>query len=63
MSYPDAFLPMDDYINYDDFASYKKDMVSYDGVGYGVPYDTGRVPCTWRKAERKRTYASDLQPE
>lgn len=33
MSYPDAFLPMDDYINYDDFASYKKDMVSYDGVG------------------------------
>ena len=41
MSYPDAFLPMDDVINYDDFASYKKAAVSYDGVGYGVPFDTG----------------------
>ncbi len=41
MSYPGAFLPMDDYLNYDDFASYKKDYVSYDGVGYGVPFDTG----------------------
>ena len=41
MSYPDAFMPMDDVINYDDFASYKKAAVSYDGVGYGVPFDTG----------------------
>ena len=41
MSYPDAFLPMDDYISYDDFAAYKKDMLSYDGAGYGVPFDTG----------------------
>ena len=41
MSYPDAFLPMDDVISYDDFAAYKKEMVSYDGVGYGVPFDTG----------------------
>lgn len=41
MSYPGAFLPMDNYINYDDFAAYKKPMLSYDGVGYGVPFDTG----------------------
>ena len=41
MSYPGSFLPMDDYLNYNDFASYKKDYVSYDGVGYGVPFDTG----------------------
>lgn len=41
MSYPDAFMPMDDIINYDDFAKYKKDPVSYDGTGYGVPFDTG----------------------
>ena len=41
MSYPGSFLAMDDYINYDDFASYKKGYVSYDGVGYGVPFDTG----------------------
>ena len=31
----------DSYISYDDFAAYKKDMLSYDGAGYGVPFDTG----------------------
>ncbi|KAF1299398.1 hypothetical protein BAU15_01755 [Enterococcus sp. JM4C] len=41
LSYPDAFVPMDDMINYNDFASYKKDALSYDGKGYGVPFDTG----------------------
>lgn len=41
MSYPGAFKAMDSVINYDDFASYKTAMVSYDGVGYGVPFDTG----------------------
>ncbi|WP_165444029.1 extracellular solute-binding protein [Lachnoclostridium sp. Marseille-P6806] len=41
MAYPGAFLPMDDYLNYDDFAPYKKAYVSYDGAGYGVPFDTG----------------------
>jgi lactose/L-arabinose transport system substrate-binding protein len=41
MSYPDAFMAMDNVINYDDFASYKKAAVSYDGVGYGIPFDTG----------------------
>lgn len=41
MSYPGAFMPMDTILNYDDFASYKKAAVSYDGVGYGIPFDTG----------------------
>jgi len=41
MSYPGAFKAMDDVINYNDFASYKKSAVSYDGIGYGVPFDTG----------------------
>ena len=41
MAYPDAFMPMDDVINYDDFSAYKKEAVSYYGVGYGVPFDTG----------------------
>ncbi|MFV0361607.1 MAG: ABC transporter substrate-binding protein [Suipraeoptans sp.] len=41
MSYPDAFREMSDKISYDDFASYKKDAVSYDGKSYGVPFDTG----------------------
>jgi lactose/L-arabinose transport system substrate-binding protein len=41
MSYPEAFKPMDEVINYSDFAGYKKAAVSYDNVGYGVPFDTG----------------------
>jgi len=41
MSYPDAFVPMDEYIKYSDFASYKKAQVSYSGKSYGVPFDTG----------------------
>lgn len=41
MSYPGAFKAMDGILNYDDFAGYKKEAVSYDGVGYGVPFDTG----------------------
>lgn len=41
MSYPDAFREMSDKINYDDFAAYKKEAVSYDGKSYGVPFDTG----------------------
>ncbi|MDO5423454.1 MAG: extracellular solute-binding protein [Eubacteriales bacterium] len=48
MSYPDAFLPVDDYISYDDFASYKQEMVSYEGVGYGVPFDTGVAALFYR---------------
>lgn len=48
MSYPDEFLPMEDYINYDDFAAYKKDAVSYDGISYGVPYDTGVAALFYR---------------
>ncbi len=41
MAYPGAFMPMEGVIDYNDFAPYKKDMLSYEGVGYGVPFDTG----------------------
>jgi lactose/L-arabinose transport system substrate-binding protein len=41
MSYPDAFLELSEYINYDDFAPYKKGYISYEGKNYGVPFDTG----------------------
>ena len=41
MAYPNAFKPMDTVIDYSEFAKYKKDMLSYEGVGYGVPFDTG----------------------
>ena len=63
MSYPGAFMPMDDVINYDDFASYKKDSVSYDGVGYGVPFDTGVAGLFYRTdyLEEAGYTAEDMQ--
>ncbi|WP_117149284.1 MULTISPECIES: ABC transporter substrate-binding protein [Paraliobacillus] len=40
-SYPDAFYPLTDYINADDFAAYKTETTSLDGEQYGVPFDSG----------------------
>ena len=40
-SYPDAFFPMTDYFNVEDFAQYKVEATSLDGVSYGIPFDTG----------------------
>ncbi|WP_026701285.1 ABC transporter substrate-binding protein [Salibacterium aidingense] len=40
-SYPDAFFPIDDYINPDDFAAYKLAPTSLDDKQYGLPFDTG----------------------
>lgn len=40
-SYPDAFYPMDDYIDTNDFAEYKMATTQYDGKQYGVPFDSG----------------------
>ena len=48
MSYPDAFRPMEDVINYDDFAGCKTAAVSYDGVTYGVPFDSGVAALYYR---------------
>ncbi|MBM7553884.1 ABC transporter substrate-binding protein [Thalassobacillus pellis] len=40
-AYPDAFYPLDEYINPDDFAAYKLAPTSLDGKQYGLPFDTG----------------------
>lgn len=40
-SYPDAFFPMDDYIDTNDFAEYKMATTQHDGKQYGVPFDSG----------------------
>lgn len=63
MSYPGAFRPMDDVLNYDDFAPYKKAMVSYDGVSYGVPFDTGVAGLFYRTdyIEEAGYTAEDMQ--
>src|SRR5699024_7380734 len=40
-SYPDAFYPVDDYMNPDDFSDYKLATTQHDGKQYGVPFDSG----------------------
>lgn len=40
-AYPDAFYPLTDYINPDDFADYKIKTTNYEGEQYGVPFDSG----------------------
>ncbi|MBM7571934.1 ABC transporter substrate-binding protein [Aquibacillus albus] len=40
-AYPDAFFPIDEYFNKDDFAAYKLEPTSLDGVQFGLPFDTG----------------------
>lgn len=40
-AYPDAFFPLTDYINKDDFASYKIEATSSGDQVYGIPFDTG----------------------
>ncbi|WP_117169929.1 ABC transporter substrate-binding protein [Paraliobacillus sediminis] len=40
-SYPEAFYPLTDYINTDDFAAYKTETTSFDGEQYGLPFDSG----------------------
>lgn len=40
-AYPDAFYPLTDVINSEDFADYKIATTSFDGEQYGVPFDTG----------------------
>lgn len=40
-AYPDSFFPVTDFINADDFASYKIESSSIDGENYAIPFDTG----------------------
>ncbi|CQR45952.1 Lactose-binding protein precursor [Paraliobacillus sp. PM-2] len=48
-SYPNAFYPIGEYFNTDDFASYKIAPTSYDGKQYGLPFDTGVTGLFYRK--------------
>ena len=40
-AYPDAFFPLTDYFNAEDFAEYKIEATSSGDQVYGVPFDTG----------------------
>ncbi len=47
-SYPDAFYPIGDYFNTEDFAEYKIAPTSLDGKQYGLPFDTGATGFFYR---------------
>lgn len=40
-SYPGSFMDLTEKVNYDDFASYKVELMTLDGKTYGVPFDSG----------------------
>lgn len=40
-SYPGAFVPLDDYINYDNFVDYKKAVCTFEDQTYCLPFDLG----------------------
>ena len=40
-AFPDAFVPLDDYYNKEDFADYKVQATTANDKSYGVPFDTG----------------------
>lgn len=48
-SYPGSFKELTDVIDYDNFASYKKEFMTIDGKTYGVPFDTGSAVLYYRK--------------
>ncbi|MDR2759351.1 MAG: extracellular solute-binding protein [Spirochaetaceae bacterium] len=41
LTYPDAFLPLNDKIDLSKFAQFKVDVGTIDGKSYGVPFDNG----------------------
>ncbi|KAB8128070.1 extracellular solute-binding protein [Gracilibacillus oryzae] len=47
-SYPDAFYPIGDYFNPEDFADYKLAPTSLEGEQYGLPFDTGATGFFYR---------------
>lgn len=48
MSYPDAFMPLGDLIDYNDFPDFKTAVGTYEGVEYSVPFDSGATGLFYR---------------
>lgn len=47
-SYPDAFVALEDTIDFSQFAQYKLSSSSYNGHNYGVPFDNGATALYYR---------------
>ncbi|MET3600899.1 ABC transporter substrate-binding protein [Martelella mangrovi] len=48
-SFPGAFAPMDDVVDYSAFAPYKVKLMTLDGKVYGMPFDSGVTGLYYRR--------------
>lgn len=48
-AYPGSFESLSSALNYDNFAPYKVELMTVDGDGYGVPFDSGVSGMFYRK--------------
>ncbi len=62
-AYPDSFADLTGKLNFNDFAPYKVQALSYNGKTYGVPFDSGVAGTYYRKdiLEQAGFTAKDLE--
>lgn len=48
-SYENEFLAMDEVLDYSQYQDYKSELVSKEGIHYGVPFDSGAAVMFYRK--------------
>jgi len=62
-SFPGAFAPMSDKVDYSGFAPYKVQLMTLDGKVYGMPFDSGVTGMYYRKdyLEAAGFKAADMQ--
>lgn len=58
-SYPDAFMPLNEVINYNDFANYKIRPMTVENKTYGVPFDSGVTGLFYRRDYLKEAGLSE----
>lgn len=58
-SYPNSFIPLNDYINYNEFAKYKIPPMTVDNKTYGIPFDSGVTGLFYRRDYLKEAGISE----
>lgn len=58
-SYPNSFMPLNDYINYNEFAKYKIPPMTVDNKTYGIPFDSGVTGLFYRRDYLKEAGISE----
>lgn len=58
-SYPDSFMPLNEVINYEEFAKYKVAPMTVQNKTYGIPFDSGVTGLFYRKDYLKEAGISE----